>query len=125
LSSNVFSGITVVFGGDLQQTLPIVVKGSQEDIVHATLQSSPLWNDIHVLYLQQNMCVHASQHSHTFPQWLLDIRHGHAIGQNTSTSIFVLDVMHDLMFVIYGTYHALMTLESAWTRVQTRRAQLQ
>ena len=36
-----FGGITVAFGGDFQQTLlPIVPKGSKEEIVGATLQRS-------------------------------------------------------------------------------------
>jgi hypothetical protein len=42
-----FGGITVVFGGDFQQILPVVVKGSQEDIISASLQRSYLWPHIH------------------------------------------------------------------------------
>ena len=33
-----FGGITVIFGGDFQQTLPVVIRGTQEDIVQAMLQ---------------------------------------------------------------------------------------
>ena len=33
-----FGGITVILGGDFLQTLPVVPKGSCEDIVDATIQ---------------------------------------------------------------------------------------
>ena len=57
LSPKPFGRITVVFGGDFQQTLPVVAKGSQEEIINATLQRSLLWKDIQVHHLQTNMCV--------------------------------------------------------------------
>lgn len=41
-----FGGITVVFGGDFQQTLPVVIRGSREQIIGASLHRSPLWNHI-------------------------------------------------------------------------------
>jgi hypothetical protein len=37
-----FGGTTIVFGGNFQQTLPIVIKGSCKDIILATLQRSVL-----------------------------------------------------------------------------------
>jgi hypothetical protein len=37
-----FSGITTVFGGDFQQTLPVIVKGKCEGIIDMTLQHSAL-----------------------------------------------------------------------------------
>ena len=73
-----FGGITVVFGGDFQQTLPIVVRGSRADIVHATLQHSHIWNNVDVIHLRQNMRLDTSDDSHIFAQWLLDIGHGHS-----------------------------------------------
>ena len=51
-STQPFGGITVVFGGDFQQTLPVVINGRREDVVHATLQSSHLWNNIRILHLR-------------------------------------------------------------------------
>lgn len=35
-----FGGKTIVFGGDFQQTLPVILKGSQEDIVATSLLKS-------------------------------------------------------------------------------------
>jgi hypothetical protein len=37
-----FGGITVVFGGDFQQILPVVVRGTREQIVNESLQRSRL-----------------------------------------------------------------------------------
>jgi len=50
-----FGGITVVFGGDFQQILPVVRDGSRADIVFASLLRSQLWDGIEVLRLKQNM----------------------------------------------------------------------
>ena len=37
-----FGGITVTFGGDFQQTLPIILKGTKEQIIEAYIQRSRL-----------------------------------------------------------------------------------
>ena len=50
-----FGGITVVLGGDFLQMLPVVPRGSCEDIVDATIQHSALWEHAKVLRLHQNM----------------------------------------------------------------------
>ena len=72
-----FGGITVAWGGDFQQTLPVVPKGAKEDIIAASIQRSSLWQYIKVLHLTQNMRVdrHDPQ-SAQFAQWLLDVGHG-------------------------------------------------
>lgn len=73
-----FGGITVVFGGDYQQTLPVVVHGAREEIVNATLQSSHLWEHINILCLQKNMRLEQGTESEAYAQWLLDVGHGRA-----------------------------------------------
>ena len=45
-SDQPFGGVTVVFGGDFQQILPVVVRGSREDVVSASLRRSYLWQHI-------------------------------------------------------------------------------
>ncbi|KXN92717.1 ATP-dependent DNA helicase PIF1 [Leucoagaricus sp. SymC.cos] len=50
-----FGGITVVFGGDFRQTLPVVPQGSRQDIIDASICRSILWNQISRFYLVQNM----------------------------------------------------------------------
>ena len=43
-----FSGKTVVLGGDFQQTLPIQPNSSQEDVINISLPCSPLWKHFQV-----------------------------------------------------------------------------
>lgn len=72
-----FGGITVVFGGDFQQILPVVVKGSHEDIVSASLQHSYLWPEVNILWLTKNMWLENDDNeSWIFAQWLLNTGHG-------------------------------------------------
>ncbi|OIT22265.1 putative diphthine methyl ester synthase [Nicotiana attenuata] len=49
-----FGGKTVVLGGDFRQILPVIAKGSRQDIVNATLNSSYLWFHCEVLNLTKN-----------------------------------------------------------------------
>jgi len=72
-----FGGITVVFGGDFQQTLPVVPRGSRDDVVNATLQRSHLWENVQALRLHRNMRLeNADDEAQRFSQWLLDVGHG-------------------------------------------------
>jgi len=50
-----FGGISVVFGGDFQQILPVIVKGSRSQIIGACLQESNLWQILKILPLKTNM----------------------------------------------------------------------
>jgi len=75
-----FGGITVVFGGDFQQTLPVVKKGSRDEIIDACLQQSYIWNYITVLPLRLNMRLLSGNNNHIgdieFANWLLQVGHG-------------------------------------------------
>src|SRR6267154_1068508 len=104
-----FAGITVVLGGDFQQTLPVVVHGTREDAVQATVQRSLLWNEIEIIHLRQNMRLSTDADSHAFAKWLLDIGHGRSTTSNDPpTTITVPNFMHcdtenDLIASIYGS----------------------
>ncbi|KAL3625913.1 hypothetical protein CASFOL_030442 [Castilleja foliolosa] len=50
-----FGGKTVVLGGDFRQILPVIPKGTRQDIVNATINSSYLWKHCIVLRLTKNM----------------------------------------------------------------------
>ena len=82
-----FGGLTMIFGGDFQQILPIIPKGSCTDIVNACLRMSYLWNDIIVLKLRKNMRLQDSPENTTFSEWLLDIGHGRQIDNEGNINI--------------------------------------
>lgn len=64
-----FAGITTVLGGDFLQTLPVVPKGSREDIIDVTIQQSDLWQNVEILFLHQNMHIdQGSADAHQFSQ---------------------------------------------------------
>ncbi|XP_015934884.1 uncharacterized protein LOC107460965 [Arachis duranensis] len=50
-----FGGKVVVLGGDFRQILPDIPRGSRQDIVHSTVNSSYLWKFCQVLKLTKNM----------------------------------------------------------------------
>src|SRR6267142_1911064 len=54
-SEKPFGGLSVVFGGDFRQILPVIIKGSRGQTVGSCIQRSFLWTSIKVLHLYQNM----------------------------------------------------------------------
>jgi hypothetical protein len=112
--SRPFGGITVVFGGDFQQTLPVVVRGSRADIIFATIQRSEIWNKMKIFHLNQNMRLHSSLDSGSFANWLLDIGHGRSTDPDSSlTSIpnnMLCKTEDELIAAVYGTLSCSQTL---------------
>jgi len=78
-----FGGITVVFGGDFQQILPVVPHGKRDAIVDATIKRSPLWQNIQILQLHRNIRLESDPASLPFHDWLLSIGQGHATNEKT------------------------------------------
>nr|GEV01607.1 thiamine thiazole synthase, chloroplastic-like [Tanacetum cinerariifolium] len=50
-----FGGMTVVFGGDFRQILPVIPKGSRQDVVNASIKWSYTFDNCTVLKLTSNM----------------------------------------------------------------------
>jgi hypothetical protein len=73
-----FGRLTMVFGGDPKQILSVVPKGTQEEIIDASLFRSYLWQNIEVLTLTQNMRLDIGPEELQFAEWLLDIGTGRA-----------------------------------------------
>ncbi|XP_070001859.1 uncharacterized protein [Nicotiana sylvestris] len=77
-----FGGKTFVLGGDFGQILHVIAKGSRQDIVNATLNSSYLWTHCEVLNLSKNMRLQRDQlDAHldelkSFSEWILAISDG-------------------------------------------------
>ncbi|XP_031108399.1 uncharacterized protein LOC116012864 [Ipomoea triloba] len=77
-----FGGKTVVLGGDFRQILPVIPKGTRQDIVGATINSSYLWRYCKVLRLTKNLRLTAiqapeeRQQTDQFAKWIADIGDG-------------------------------------------------
>ncbi|CAO2834987.1 unnamed protein product, partial [Amaranthus hypochondriacus] len=65
----------VVLGGDFRQILPVIAKGTRQDVVSATLNSSYLWHTCKVLRLTKNMRLQSNfsdtEEIHEFANWIL------------------------------------------------------
>ncbi|XP_012853088.1 PREDICTED: uncharacterized protein LOC105972657 [Erythranthe guttata] len=79
-----FGDKVVVLGGGFLQILPVVLKASRQDTVHATMNSSPLWRQCKVMKLNKNMRLQSSSSSanadeiREFTDWILRIRNDDA-----------------------------------------------
>ena len=77
-----FEGKTIVFGGDFRQILPVIPKGTRQDIVNASLNSSYLWQHSEISKLTKNMWLQSmSPHSgiedlRQFAKWVLQVGNG-------------------------------------------------
>ncbi|XP_072153727.1 ATP-dependent DNA helicase pif1-like [Bemisia tabaci] len=67
-----FGGKAVCLGGDFRQLLPVVKKGSRNQIVKSALISSPLWKHFKIFHLKKNMRANNEE----FSEWLLQIGNG-------------------------------------------------
>ncbi|XP_015966267.1 uncharacterized protein LOC107490009 [Arachis duranensis] len=82
-----FGGKVVVLGGDFRQILPVIPRGSRQDIVHSTVNSSYLWKFCQVLKLTKNMRLSVGTTAsdqdeiEQFGEWLLKVGDG-LIGDN-------------------------------------------
>jgi ATP-dependent DNA helicase PIF1 len=50
-----FGGKVVVFGGDFRQILPVIPKGTRQQVVNGSINSSSIWRHCEVLRLTTNM----------------------------------------------------------------------
>ncbi|XP_025692828.1 uncharacterized protein [Arachis hypogaea] len=77
-----FGGKTIVFGGDFRQILPVIPKGTRQDIVNASLNSSYLWQHCEVLKLTVNMRLQSMttddevEGLKQFAEWILQVGNG-------------------------------------------------
>ena len=105
-----FGGITVVLGGDFQQTLPVIVHGTREDTILATVQRSQLWTNVSVLHLTVNMRLNNDPLSEEFARWLLDVGRGATVDANTGSGLIsiprtmICANQDDLIHSLYGTF---------------------
>jgi len=82
-----FGGITMLFGGDFRQTLPVIPHGSREQIVGASFCRSRLWPNLQVFHLRTNMHLGQDPESDDFAQWLLQIGAGRGMLEDSTVSL--------------------------------------
>ncbi|PIA65100.1 hypothetical protein AQUCO_00100527v1 [Aquilegia coerulea] len=69
-----FGGVTVVLGGDFKQTLPVITKGTRQEIVRACLTKSHLWSGVRLLTLVKNMRLNSNDTENVkFADYLIEI----------------------------------------------------
>jgi hypothetical protein len=87
-SDRPFGGLTVIFGGDFQQILPVILKGSRAQVVGASMRRSILWRHISVLHLHQNMRLNTDiAEEAAFAKWQLEVGHGQHTDESLNLSI--------------------------------------
>ncbi|XP_041999633.1 uncharacterized protein LOC121749092 [Salvia splendens] len=83
-----FGGKTIVFCGDFRQILPVVPKGSRQNVINATINSSYLWRNCTMLMLIRNMRLLSVESSveasklKEFSSWVASIGDGVVGGPN-------------------------------------------
>jgi hypothetical protein len=83
-----FGGLTVLFGGDFWQTLPVIPRGSWEEIINASICKSRIWRHIQVFHLTQNRrLLDQSPESVAFAQWLLQVGKGRELSPEKTISL--------------------------------------
>ena len=96
-----FGGKVIVFGGDFRQILPVIPGGTRQDIVHASLNSSYIWDDCTVLELTTNMRLRGGsdncniQEIKDFGDWILKMGDGRLGGANDGEA--TVDIPDDLL----------------------------
>lgn len=95
-----FGGKVVIFGGDFRQILPVIPKGSRQDIVLSTINSSYLWSHCRVLSLTRNMRLQVGRNINVeelrdFSEWILRIGDGIEGGPNDGEA--TIEIPEDLL----------------------------
>ncbi|XP_071740770.1 uncharacterized protein [Rutidosis leptorrhynchoides] len=78
--SKIFGGMPVLLGGDFRQILPVIPKGKRQEIVHACINRSDLWQHCNLHTLSRIMRVneytpdgYLDTRKQNFNKWVLDI----------------------------------------------------
>ncbi|GJW96726.1 putative PIF1 DNA helicase/replication protein A1-like protein [Tanacetum coccineum] len=87
-SNRVFGSKVVLFGGDFRQILSVIPNASQNDVIHATINSSYLWQQCTVMNLTVNMRLGTGKTDsekkeiEDFANWILNIGNGNIDSKN-------------------------------------------
>ncbi len=67
--------------------MPVVLRGSQEQIVAASFRHSPLWPHIEVIHLKKNMRLDQTPENVEFACWLLTVGAGEGLTEDRTISL--------------------------------------
>lgn len=104
-----FGGITIVFGGDFRQILPVIPKATRAQIVKAALNSSKLWDRCTVFLLNKNMRLSGGKSALEkkelagFSRWVLDVGNGKIPNVHPDDTVNDPDVVIPDKFLIPAT----------------------
>ena len=108
-----FGGKVVVIGGDFRQTLPVVPRVNEVDVIQTCIKSSELWRHFVQLPLLTNM---RSEGQNLFNQWLLDVGAGAVVlNELNQPGIIMIPqemIIHeDIITSVFGTCLASFPIE--------------
>ncbi|XP_016164017.1 uncharacterized protein LOC107606469 [Arachis ipaensis] len=95
-----FGGKVVVLGKNFRQILPVIPRGSRQDIIQSSINSSYLWHNCKVLKLTKNMRLSLGENSNiqelkNFAEWLLKI--GDGLAGNTTDGESIVHIPSDIL----------------------------
>ncbi|XP_057740291.1 uncharacterized protein LOC130957450 [Arachis stenosperma] len=103
-----FGGKTIVFGRNFRQILPMIPKGTTQDIVNASLNSSYLWQHYEILRLTVNMRLQSMttdsqvEDLKQFPKCILHVRNEKSKG--TSDRCNMTKILPEFHITDYNDY---------------------
>ncbi|XP_057740496.1 ATP-dependent DNA helicase PIF1-like [Arachis stenosperma] len=95
-----FGGKVVVLGGDFRQILPVILRGSGQDIIQSSINSSYLWHNCKVLKLTKNMRLSLGENNNkqelrNVAEWLLKI--GDDLAGDTTDGESIVHIPSDIL----------------------------
>ncbi|RYQ85306.1 hypothetical protein Ahy_B10g104831 [Arachis hypogaea] len=95
-----FGGKVVVLGGDFRQILLVIPRGSRQDIIQSSINSSYLWHNCKVLKLTKNMRLSLRENNNiqelrNFAEWLLKI--GDGLAGDTTDGESIVHIPSDIL----------------------------
>ncbi|XP_015961848.1 uncharacterized protein LOC107485826 [Arachis duranensis] len=95
-----FGGKVIVLRGDFRQILPMIPRGSRQDIIQSSINSSYLWHNYKVLKLTKNMRLSLGKNNNiqelrNFAEWLLKI--GDDLAGDTTDGESIVHIPSDIL----------------------------
>ncbi|XP_057720350.1 uncharacterized protein LOC130934840 [Arachis stenosperma] len=101
-----FGGKVVILRGDFRQILPMIPRGSRQDIIQSSINSSYLWHNCKILKLTKNMRLSLGENNNiqelrNFAEWLLKI--GDGLAGDTTDGESIVHIPFDILIKNFET----------------------